>query len=149
MLSFYLSQVPLGPTCPPQQVWVVPESAPKPRVSYDPAASQDKPELGMSSVTAGNCQHPLLASASEVTPGDLGASSWKSVVLACPHLQLPPPTQVGLSRDPHPASHWGFLEVAWGMKNYIEAAPHRPTGPRFTSPGHCQLQAGEAQVSGN
>lgn len=91
MLSFYLSQVPLGPTCPPEQVWVVPASAPKPRVSYDPAASQDKPELGMSSVTAGNCQHPLLASASEVTPGDLGASSWKSVVLACPHLQLPPP----------------------------------------------------------
>lgn len=125
MLSFYLTRIPVRPNLLPELAWVVP--SPPTAARFLGPSSFPGPaghELGHS----WQLPTPRLASAPEVTPGDFRASSWRSGVrgsgLSSPSAASP--TQVGLTRDPHPASHWGFLETIWGVKK--KKSRQLPTG---------------------
>lgn len=146
MLSFYLTRIPLGPTC--SQNWPGWFRSPPTAAGFLGPSSFPGPaghELGHSWQPL----TPLLASAPQVTPGDFRASSWRSGVRG-PGLSSPSAaslTQVGLTRDPHPASHWGFLETIWGVKKKnLDSSPQAVWAKVHFSEAP-QLQAGEDQCS--
>lgn len=95
---------------------------------------QTSQELGLSSVTAVNCGHPLPASAPEVAPWDSPAAGAPTAP-TCPQRRPPPPMSVGLSRAPHPASDWGFLEEAWRGEKQNVGNPPQAAWALTHSPG--------------
>lgn len=69
---------------------------------------QTSQELGLSSVTAVNCGHPLPASAPEVAPWDSGAGSWSSYSSDLPSAPATSPSVGGPEQSPTPSLRLGL-----------------------------------------